>query len=155
MKKITTLFFLIILLAVSLRTHAQNTLQFSQVIIVGSTQQTVPAGKVWKAEAIFGEQINACMPVDCFSSSYYGKGIATGMYVNGMLIPSSIRGFKSSQTLYVDNVCTSSAGGGYDLTCANKSPDPNILPMWMPAGTTVKSLGATSFISVVEFTIVP
>jgi hypothetical protein len=155
MRKIIALLSVVFVTGISIKTDAQNTLQFSQVLIVGSTQQTVPAGKVWKAEAIFGEQISACMPVDCFSSSYYGKGIATGMYVNGLLIPSSIRGFKSSQTIYVDNTCTSSAGGGYDLTCANKSPDPNILPMWMPAGTTVKSLGATSFISIVEFTIVP
>ncbi|MEI6765572.1 MAG: hypothetical protein WCM76_08015 [Bacteroidota bacterium] len=155
MKKIPALFSLIILLAVCIKADAQGTLQFSQVIIVGSTLQTVPSGKVWKAEAIFGEQINACMPVDCFASSYYAKGIATGMYVNGMLIPSSIRGYKSSHTLYTDNICTSSAGGGYDLTCANKAPDPNILPMWLPAGTTLKSLGTTSFISVVEFNVIP
>ena len=41
----------IVLLVLGFKLSAQNNLQFSQVKLVGSTAETVPAGKVWKIES--------------------------------------------------------------------------------------------------------
>jgi hypothetical protein len=154
MKKFHTIIILL-LLSASFSTFAQGNLQFNRVLIVSNAPQTVPAGKVWKVECVFGEQVNACLPVDCWNPGFYARGIATGLYVNGVLIPSAVRGFKSSQTVYSDVNCNSYYSNGYDLTCSNKTPDPNILPLWLPAGTTVSSIGNTTFASVIEFNIIP
>lgn len=133
--------------------NGQNTLTFSQGLIVGSSTVTVPAGKIWKVESIFGEQVNACIPVDCLASGWWAKGLASGMYVNGTMIPSTLRGFSTSQTMWNNNLCTTGANSSNNLSCAAKSADPNILPMWLPAGTTLASLGATTFVNVLEFNI--
>lgn len=137
-----------------LSTKAQNNLEFNQVIIIDSDPDTVPSGKVWKIEAIFGEQVNVCLPVDCYSIGLYAFGIATGMYVNGILIPSTIRGFKTSHTRYTSSDCTTGSWCCGDISCNNKNADPNILPMWLPEGTIVKSFGSNCYISAIEFIVV-
>ena len=144
-----------IALLVNTKTHAQTPtydLKFSRAIIVGSSELTVPNNTVWKVTSIYGEEQSTCIPVPCFSTStlYYGKGIVTRMYVNGIFIPSTISGFKVSSTMYSDINCNSSIGG-YDLACSNKTAVPSILPMWLPAGTTLKSGGPNTFVSVIEF----
>ena len=46
-------FYPIVILSIFLgfKLSAQNNLQFNQVKLVGSTAETVPAGKVWKIES--------------------------------------------------------------------------------------------------------
>lgn len=145
-------------LLVNTKTNAQTPtydLKFSRAIIVGSGEQTVPNDAVWKVTSIYGEEINFCVPTDCWGSGtyFYGKGIVSGIYVNSILIPSSIRGFKSANNVgFINNTCTgtNSTSSSYD-NCPNKTSDPNILPLWLPAGTTLKSGGPNTFVSVLEF----
>jgi hypothetical protein len=157
MKKIFTisLIFCLTVLFFNTEIKAQTTtydLKFSRAIIVDANEVTVPANTVWKVTSIYGEENGTCIPVPCFSATlYYGKGIATRMYINNVHIPSTISGFKISSTLYSDVNCSVSVSGAYDLTCANKTADPNILPLWLPAGTTLKSGGPNTFVSVIEF----
>jgi len=53
MKKI---FLLLMWVIISGATLAQKTLEFNQVLLIGSTPQTVPTGKVWKVESIMSQQ---------------------------------------------------------------------------------------------------
>ncbi|MCC6601061.1 MAG: hypothetical protein IT223_10360, partial [Crocinitomicaceae bacterium] len=148
MKKFLSVSFVLVLLtfASAIPAQAQNTLTFSQSLIVGSTNQTVPSGKVWKVEAIFGEQVNQCVPVDCLSPGRFAKGIVTSMYVNNVFVPSTMRAFKNQyHDYYYDSICTS-YGSYTDLSCNNKAADPNVLPMWLPSGTVLASGGNTTYV---------
>lgn len=155
MKKIFTisLIFCLTVLFFNTEIKAQTPtydLKFSRAIIVGSAQQTVPNNTVWKVTSIYGEESNVCMNVFCAASDYYAKGFISQMFVNGVSIPSVIRGFKANHFRFTVSNCT---GADYssDLTCHNKTADPNILPMWLPAGTTLKSGGPNTFVSIIEF----
>lgn len=156
MKKIFTisLIFCLTVLFFNTEIKAQTPtydLKFSRALIVGSSQQIVPDNTVWKVTSIYGEEINVCINVACYSSSLYAKGIVSGMYVNSILIPSTIRGFSSSQERFSSSNCSTGSYCCSDLNCANKTSDPNILPMWLPATTTLKSGGPNTFVSVIEF----
>lgn len=132
---------------------SQATLEFNRVLLISSAEQTVPANRVWKVEAIYGEQVNACVPIDCAIPGFYSIGIISGIYVNGTLIPSTIRGLTNSSPRYNTSSCSTGYFCCQDFSCANKAADPNILPMWLPAGTTIKTVGNTAFASVIEFVV--
>jgi len=153
MKTILSLVFTLVIASFTMsNVYSQGAeLKFSRVLLVDNNQQSVPVGTVWKITSIYGEALNTCVPVDCVNVGSYGKGIVSGVYVNGTLIPSTIRGFKSSMIMWGNNTCTSSQGSGWDMLCVNKAADPNILPLWLPAGTTLQSVGASAYVSVIEF----
>lgn len=162
--------------------NAQGTLQFNQAKIITDTQQTVPAGKVWKVSAIYGQEQRTSNCVDFSTTSVHevgtrarcGGGFPTTMsgvfdyairsiVVNGTIIPLSISGFPACPPNNIRNTATCSGGSSYDCTyfqntnfsCVNMATDPNVLPIWIPAGTTLKTGGPKTFASVIEFNIIP
>lgn len=137
----------------ALPSKAQATLEFNRALLLSSTEQTVPADRVWKIEAIYGEQVNACVPIDCATPNYFTIGIVSAIYVNGTFIPSIIRGITTGSPRYSNSTCTTGYWCCQDFTCGNKTADPNILPMWLPEGTVVKTYGSTTFASVIEFVV--
>lgn len=159
MKKLITLIFIISFFSfftVSKAKAQGHELKYNRVLIVGGSEQTVPPDAVWKVTSIYGEEKDVCLSLDCWSpgDNLFGKGFASCLYVNSVMIASTIRGFKSSNaTRYTNNTCTAGAytGSSYDFSCVNKTADPNILPIWLPAGTKLKSGGPNTFVSVMEF----
>jgi hypothetical protein len=165
----------------SLGLSAQQSLEYNQSLIVSGAQQTVPAGKVWKVTAIYGEEARFEECVNITQSSThelnrircgYAINSATQFYlkvpfytitkmqVNGVDIVSSVNGFNDSPITFPrytnDPTCSgSSFNTSRDYGCTNKPTDPNLLPVWLPAGTTLASGGSNTFVSVIEFNVIP
>ncbi len=116
---------------------AQGNLQFNQVKLVTSTE-TVPVGKVWKIESVIyniaptasGYQGGAG---SCNSTSYE----STAIEVAG--IPTKV-GQGTQPASYSNLQYTHSY---------------TILPLWIPAGTTLSGGTCLNKISVIEFNIIP
>jgi len=107
-----------------------NNLYFNQVILVGNTTMTVPAGKVWKVEGFMQGVYYVSNGGSGCASSYYSHGF----YVNGVLY-----GFPYE---YAGNVTP---------LYANASS----FPLWLPAGTTLRTECTNDFLSVIEFNVAP
>ena len=151
---------------------AQGNLQFNQVLLVDSALQTVPATKVWKINSISGNErrTNECVDISansnhelrsaqCWSvqqtASFYANYFISIFWVNGKRIVNTIENLPNSNlTVYLSTNCTNSWTSG-NFTCANRTAIPNILPMWLPAGTTVRTGGPNTLLSVLEFNILP
>ena len=116
---------------------AQGNLQFNQVKLV-TTLETVPAGKVWKVESVIyniaptatGYQSGAG---SCNSTSYE----STAIEVAG--VPTKV-GQGTQPASYSNLVYTHSY---------------TILPLWLPAGTSLSGGTCLNKISVLEFNIIP
>jgi len=134
--------------------HAQGSLQYNQAKIVTDQLQTVPANKVWKITAIYGKD-EVCRSTAPLYTNYWSTTLVAGFKLNSVEIL-SFRKFLTT-TLFSLNNCTSSAGscGGGCLNALNFESDPNILPIWVPAGATVQTVGPNVFLSVIEFNIIP
>lgn len=131
------LFFLIALFTLINREHAnaQSGLEFSQVLLVGNSVQSVPSGKVWKLESIWsaspGVMNSSCSSVS--SAVDYARAIE----INSVsLFPASATQTGSSGNIYSSGEIAS-------------------FPYWLPAGTSVKAYCSGSQISVIEFTVIP
>jgi hypothetical protein len=136
---------------------AQGTLQFNQVKKIGSSSETVPSGKVWKVTSVYGSE-NACVNYGYNPQNVnytYKKMIETAFYVDGAKIISASVDISSRR------LCTSGCGscdsGWSDASVFNATQpsDPNVLPLWLAAGSTLASAGANTFVSVIEFNVVP
>lgn len=129
--KIYFYFFVIFLLP--LTAHSQSNLQFNQIVIVSSVNQTVPAGKVWKLESYQQEQVSiaymspapSCVPLDR-QRPYYIDNI------------------------YYYNIGDLASGGSYIYNVPK-----NNFPIWLKASQTVRTSCSGDFISIIEFNIIP
>jgi hypothetical protein len=159
----------------TLQLEAQGSLQFNQVLLVDSALFTVPANKVWKITAVSGREFrnNECIDLSVNSThelvsarcAYpYTTNSAVATYtisffrVNGKRVINAINGLGAATGYSGVNNCICVGGTctfQLSLPCANLNTDPNILPMWLPAGTTLRSGGPNTFCSVVEFNVVP
>jgi hypothetical protein len=119
-------------------TWSQNhTLQYNKVKLISSTEETVPADKVWKIENI--------LPSSRLTTAVTNGNATT----NHIIIVNSI-------TIYV---ATSDAIGslygngqtGFAIEASNITGS----PIWLPAGTTLKTGTGVQYISVIEFNEVP
>lgn len=105
---------------------AQSNLQYNQAKLI-STNDTVPAGKVWKVEGVIYSSI--------ITSAYDNWSIVDKIFINSASVV--IR--KSS----VYN------NGPYGLS--NSIIWEQQFPLWMPAGTTLAPSDGVLYINVVEF----
>lgn len=110
-----------------------QSLQFSQVILVSSVQQTVPTGKVWKVESFW--KANTYI-------SYYANGTTCSQtdYHSPFMV--------NGQIYYVLKGVSTGSSSVYACTG-------NDFPLWLPAGTTLRTICSCDFLSVIEFTVVP
>jgi hypothetical protein len=140
--KLLLIFTAAILLCLNNSLSAQGpTLQFSRVILV-STVQTVPAGKVWKIENILPSA-----RLTLVTTGYSGN---VGMNSTNHVI--AVNG----TNIYVataDAIGSTYGNGttGYAATASNILNN----PIWLPEGTTLAAGTGVNSISVIEFTIVP
>jgi hypothetical protein len=164
--------FLLLLLGSVLTGIAQGNLQFNQAMLVDSALVTVPANKVWKVTAVSGTEyrLNECVDVSANSnhelkSARCGFATTTASFianysvsvfiVNNKRIVNSVEGLPSQVLLHNVSNCTNGNWNNINFVCANRATTPNILPMWLPAGTTLRSGGPNTVLSVLEFNIVP
>ncbi len=110
-----------------------QTLQFSQVLLVSSNTQTVPAGKVWKVENILA------------SSSLVASGNQTINF-----------------SIAVDNSQVFVAGANSQVNVYNQgvqsmssTSNQLVQPIWLPAGSTLAAGQNVFRVSVIEFTVLP
>lgn len=117
---------------------AQGNLQFNRVLLV-SSQQTVPSGKVWKVES-------AMLNGNCTAQAASGAHMQTNtayISVNGNAIA-----VKSAYVAYGTPAQTWSGVSASEM-------DPTNFPFWLPAGSTLASSTHVTYLSVVEFNVLP
>lgn len=151
--------FVLFVLALSLTAEAQYNLTFSRALIVSDQVQTVPEGKVWKVTSVYGTVFDYCVNMQTSfgilnatnSSRNDSRVNLTAFDVNGVRIYSSVE-HKQLMWWTTASGCTSS-GVNYSAEFKNTivPPNPNILPMWIPAQTTVNTIASNVFLSVLEF----
>lgn len=131
-----------------------QTLQYNGTKLISSTQDTVPANKVWKVESIFG-QGSVCYPYynENFGTIRYALGQGAGFVVNGTTVVSDA--VKAYNYHYSDNICTQNPSTNWNPTNPEWKSSYNILPMWLPSAAILKTTSSTVFLSVIEFNIVP
>ncbi|MCC6599860.1 MAG: hypothetical protein IT223_04205, partial [Crocinitomicaceae bacterium] len=89
--------------------------------------------------------------------NYYVGYAGAGIIVNGVNIPTqriwnSPTSYPTTLYTYPDNTCNSSNNNVTRLsTSFDVAPNPNVLPQWLPAGTTLKTPTNKVFASVIEF----
>jgi hypothetical protein len=127
--------FALVLALLSFVGFGQYNLQLNQVVLVSNTQQTVPAGKVWKVESYMQAGIAAPDMIEVGGSCAYSDRHHP-MIVNG-------------QTYFLINGSPGHGSSGTFLAASN------ILPMWLPAGATLRTACAKDVLSVIEFNLVP
>lgn len=173
------LFFITLLLfAFTSFIKAQDySLKFSRAITVSGSEMTVPAGKVWKVTAVTGQEFTpqACLNISDNTTDAIGKYFVdfynsgswpnnstrvsyfiTELVINGVRVPFRMSGLKSSNSIYYASTnCTGNTNNGYDFTSINMTSDPNVLPQWLAAGTTLKTGGPNTIASVLEFSLIP
>ena len=118
-----------ILLFYSISSFAQGNLEFNQVKLVGTTNETVPAGKIWKIESALSSS-----SLNISTGTTSTQNVTTNIVINGT------------------NVVVKSSWGSSYASSALETTD---LPIWLPAGTTLQAGNNVFRISVIEFNIVP
>jgi len=175
----TSFFAFALLICSALSAHAQVSLRFKNAMVVTDQLQTVPANHVWKITSVYGSEFreNECVDkspssthelrtVRCACQVGWGSGNPqtsvrlfyqiSGFLVNGIPINTMISGLSNnSRTVWNSTNCSGLTSSCTNWNCANVSSDPNILPIWVPAGTTLRTAGPNTFLSVIEFEMVP
>lgn len=125
-------FMIVSFLFLGIENSSGQTLNFSQVLSVSSTTDTVPANKVWKVTSIIPTQsfIQSSNPVQ-YNLVIDGSTLAVGHSAWG-------------STALAQN---SAAYAGSMSNC--------VFPIWLPSGTTLATGTGVSRISVIEFTVTP
>lgn len=144
-------------------------LQFSRVLTVSSSPQTVPANKVWKVMSLYGKANDQCTldPLNIWGGApnEYWSYKAKGFQVNGntvwLQMNEAIFDIKQCSDCncsnYTTRTWTSTDGTNFKSEVGHQTADDlqSIMPFWMEAGSTLNSLHTDQKISVMEFNLVP
>jgi hypothetical protein len=134
MKKLYFILFILI----NQLAFAQGNLQFNQVKLV-TAQETVPVGKVWKVESVI---YNIAEGSTTYQTGNYGNCTSSDY---------------NSAAIIVAGTPTKVGQGTSPLGYSSGSyvHSYTILPIWLPAGTTLSGGICLNKISVIEFNITP
>ena len=120
---------------------SQGNLQFNQVKLV-SSQETVPAGKVWKVEnATYNGGAPFCISSGTNTNCGNSNNLSYIAYVGIMSYNIN------SQVNYIINTFTNNGGA----SAGNTGPP---FPFWLPASSTLAAGTNMRYLSVLEFNIV-
>jgi hypothetical protein len=109
-------------------------LQFNQVLLVSSSLQTVPSGKIWKVEKMM-------------TQAYYIYQHNTGSCNQSNSDPYMVH---INNNVYFLNSSISTGQSGYMY-----APGCTEGPLWLPEGTTLKTQCPGSLLSIIEFNVIP
>jgi hypothetical protein len=151
--------FSLIITGLSSLTLAQGNLQFNQVLLIDNNTATVPAGKVWKIENIVYEAV-----------PYFQASSGSGSCA-------PCNGSTQLWSSYTTQSCQVSSTNPITINGVKASAGNTGSPLWLPAGATLAgetktctpnagsygggcicpppSVTAKTYISVIEFNIVP
>ena len=138
------IWFVVFLLS-GIAVYGQGSLQYNQVLLVGNSASTVPAGKVWKVEGALPAvnfvrytASSTSVPNPSASSDYFiivnGSPVAAGIIASGVTC-----GYTGS---------TSSMSSVY--ICLNDA----VFPMWLTSGTTLAAGNNILYLNVIEFNVI-
>ena len=172
MKKIILIFAFFIAIAAVKAQPFENELKFSRILtVVGTTPQTVPADAVWKVTSVSGAEVrvNQCINgsigstheigeklqcgVQCNTLSVRASYIIRSLVVNSISLPVSITGFGNLDRYCSSTNCTGS-NSLTNFSCSNLETDPNALPLWLGANSTLATGGPNTIATVIEFKVV-
>ena len=136
-----SLVFLALFLLISAALSAQNNLQFNQVLLVDSLR-TVPTGKTWKIESVMAKTDLQSAVAVIGTGGSGGNSQFTSIIVN-------------STTIYMSAVQFASQTFAYGVSYAFAVKDLTKLPIWLPAGATLKIGTNVNYISIIEYNLVP
>jgi hypothetical protein len=125
----------IVFLMFSISIWSQGNLQFNQVKLV-SSQETVPAGKVWKIE-------NILPSVRPTTTSWGNATVDFIININNQAV------------YYLSSESKGNLGGNGTTGIAAITAGIGNSPLWIPAGTTLSAGTNVLSISVIEFNIIP
>jgi hypothetical protein len=113
-------------------------LRFNTVLLVSSLD-TVPAGKIWKIESVMhSSDLNA------IGTNLAWSSVSSVIKVNGSMVYMN-RNTSGSARIYYSSYVDPNATSDMNLTA---------LPIWLPAGTTLAAYTNINYISVIEFNLV-
>jgi hypothetical protein len=125
--------------------QAQNkTLAFNQVLLINSTPQTVPVGKVWKVEGVAGQRV---------IQYQFASNSNTDYNPANCLITINGAGISVLQTV-ATGAGNGNGNGGLGYSGFAYAASPTTFPLWLPEGTSLAASTNVSYISVVEFNVV-
>ena len=138
------IFFFIFQLYAAPMLCAQGTLEFNQVKLVTSSEETVPGNKVWKIESVLGNSTTT-------------SGFATNVTPT---IPPDHLIHVAENAIAVAAQLELGGGGAYYSESSNRNSWftkelCTTLPIWLPEGTTLRAGSNVTLISVIEFNIIP
>jgi hypothetical protein len=126
-------FLVVTLFLLCFGSYAQGNLQFNQVLTISNTDQTVPAGKVWKIESYQQQQIGISSSGPTFACTDLSR--PRYYYIDG--------------NSFCDIKGTGTGVAGYIFIAQNS------FPIWLKAAQTCRTSCPGDFLSVLEFNIVP
>lgn len=132
-----------------------QSLEFNQVKLV-SSQETVPAGKVWKVESVLSPEVRYPTGGSSFQSN------SKIILVNSNQV-AIYEEFLNGAGLGFNGCC---GGGSYMSSLGSSvnntethlihvSREGTRLPIWLPAGSTLQASTNVHEISVIEFNVIP
>ncbi|HRS53658.1 MAG TPA: hypothetical protein P5250_03005 [Bacteroidales bacterium] len=129
------------------------TLNFSRIILVTSTTQTVPVGYIWKIENILpNERLADANTLWKDDGTVSNTNLDKIIIVNGqnIIVHSSTATTKVQKQLASTTTDIRSSNDGYGFASGILSG-----PIWLPEGTTLAASTGVYAISVIEFKIIP
>jgi hypothetical protein len=137
MKKILILLLSVFAYIPSFFCQSGGSMQFSRVLLIGTAVDTVPSGKVWKLESVL-------------SSSQLAPALSAGNLTqektNSLQI--KVNNTNISIASWLENEYSSYRGH-------TAFGQVTVLPIWLPAGSSVSASSNAAYISVIEFDILP
>jgi len=120
-----------------------QTLQFSGVKLISTTEETVPNGKIWKVDGIAANRVTLMLHAQ--SSAIFSPADQL-IYINNNAV-------SVIQSVGTGAGAATSYSAAY--TSASYAASATKLPLWLPELTTLKAGTNVTYISVVEFDVVP
>ncbi len=112
---------------------AQHTLAYNQSILIDNTGGTVPYGAVWKVVSL----LPSSLPLTAYTAYYNPPSVGT-----------------FAITVNSNPIYASSVGAAFGFSSDNYSATNSnglVLPIWLPAGTTLAASTNIKYVSVIEF----
>jgi len=143
MKKLIYNLIITVIVFLSIHTSsvmAQGSLEFNRIVLVDDTEQTVPVDKVWKVVGVAGQRTQQNINQNSLPSNFS---------------PDPQQIFINQEVINVEQILAVGVGSGRSSVYSGAIASPTTFPLWFPENTTLEAGTNVSYISVIEFNVVP